>query len=140
MKYRAVVCAVAAVLLACGAQVSGDTLRVDLHVGSTAIILTHAPQASSTSQAVARIALPGFCSSVSSGNPALPCKLIYVALPPDTDVSSVRIPTGSYSTTVLPGSYDIAPVPASAASAQELDYGIDKKIIAGRNANTYSRR
>lgn len=138
MVNRVFICAVATVMLACGVQVCGDTLRVDLHFDSTATSPARTAQASGTIRAMDRIAVPGFCTSLSSGNPALPCRLIYIALPPNTDVSSVKIPQGSYSTAVLPGSYDIAPVPAVAASAREVDYGLGKAIVAGRNAHTYA--
>ncbi len=136
---RVFACAVASVLLACGVLALGDTLRVDLHYRPAAIAPAGVALASRARQAMDRIAVSGFCSARSSGDPALPCKLIYVALPPDTDVSSVRIPPGSYSTTLLPGSYDVAPVPAAATSGSEIEYGRGKAITSGRNARVYAR-
>jgi hypothetical protein len=88
--------------------------------------------------AIEKIAVPGFCSSVSSGNPALPCKLIYLALPPDADKSSVAV-VPSYATTTLPGSYDIGPALATASSNAGIEWGTGKSIIAGRNALVYAR-
>lgn len=99
----------------------------------------HAPQASGTRQTIERITVQGFRSSVSSGDPALPCRSIFVVLPPNADMSSVRVLTGSYSTRALPGSYDIAPVPAVAASSREVEYGLGKSVTAGRNALVYGR-
>jgi len=115
---RALVCAVAA-LVACAAPGTCGTLRVDLGFGPAAVARASGRAASNTRQAVDRIAVEGFCSSVSSGNPALPCRLIYVALPPDADERSVSAAAGSYTTTTLPGSYDVAPVPAIAVSDAE---------------------
>ena len=140
MVNRVVMCAVASVLLACAVQALSDTLRVDLHFHPAAIATASAAMASGTRQAMDKIALPGFSSAHSSGDPALPCKLIYLALPPNTDVGSVKNAPGSYSTSLLPGSYDIAPVPAAAASDRsEHDYGFGKTIALGRNIRVYAR-
>ncbi len=65
---------------------------------------------------IEKIVMPGFSSCASSGNPALPCKLMYLAIPPGADVSTVKVALDSYSTNVLPGTYDISPAPEAAVS------------------------
>ncbi len=115
MRLSAVVCAVAALLVACVASGTCDSLRVDL--GFTPAAATRASiQTAGGRQVIDRIDVEGFCSSVSSGDPALPCKLIYVALPPDADERSVSISPDSYSTSEIPGTYDVGAVPAAATS------------------------
>lgn len=86
---------------------------------------------------IERIAVSGFSSYVSSGNPAIPCKTIFVALPPDADPYSLSVVPGSYSTTILDGAYDIGPVPPAAVSGGKADYGPGKVICAGRNKLVY---
>ena len=139
---RAVELAVAAVLVAASlTHAPCDTMRVNLGVVAPALPTSAQRQVRSISkrQMMVRISQPGFCSSVSSGDPALPCKLIYVALPPDADPGSVRIIPGSYSTAAVPGSYDIAPVPVAATSDGGLHWGPGKSLTAGRNRGTYGR-
>lgn len=141
MKNRALISAVAVALLACCLRGTCDTMPVDLGFGSPVMSPGRAGlvgPASGVGASIERIAVPGFCSSALSGNPALPCKLIYLALPPNADESSVSIERGC-STVTLPGSYDIAPVPAIASSATGLEWGFGKSIVAGRNALVYAR-
>jgi len=89
-------------------------------------------------QRVERIDIEGFCSSVSSGDPALPCKLIYVALPPDADESTVSLSSSGCDTALLPGTYDVAPVPAI-TSTDFQDFGPAKSVSQGRNSLVYAR-
>lgn len=140
MKRRAVEFAVAAVLVAAFlAHARCDTMRVNLGAGALALPASAQLQARSSPQrqAIVRLSQPGFCSSVSSGDPAIPCKRIYVALPPDVDAGSVSITPGSYSTAPVPGTYDIAPVPAAATSEGGLHWGAGKILANGRNRKTY---
>lgn len=141
MIRRAVEVAVAAVLVvACLSQVSCDRMRVSLGVVTPATLASAPQQAKPGSKRqVIRLAQPGFCSSVSSGDPALPCKRIYVALPPDADPASVRVIPGSYSTAAVAGCYDIEPVPVAATSSGEMHWGSGKSVVAGRNQKTYGR-
>lgn len=139
MRNRALLSAVAGWLLVCGAGALCETLPVDLGFSPTAMVSASVAQTSSKRQVIDKIAVRGFCSSASSGNPALPCKLIYYALPPDADVSSVKILPGSYSTTTLPGSFDIAPTPGIATSGGMIEWGNGKSITAGRNTLVYGR-
>ncbi len=142
MARRAVELAVAATLLALSlSHASCDRIRVDLSPVfpaklESSSLAGHSP---SRRQAITRIALPGFSSSVSSGDPALPCRLIYVALPPDADLRSVSVVRGSYSTTAVPGSYDVLPVPSAATSDGQRNWGPGKQVREGRNQKTYAR-
>lgn len=139
MIRRAVDVVVAAVLLAASlSHVSCDRLRVSLSADAPATLVSASVRSGSDRRSVVRLTQPGFCSSVSSGDPALPCKLIYVALPPDADPESARVLSGSYSTSAVAGRYDIAPVPAAAVSREQRDWGRDKIITSGRNEKTYS--
>lgn len=142
MDSRACICAVVVALLACSGLGSCDSLRVDLSFGPTTLASSPAalPALTATSRvAVARIAVDGFCSSASSGNPALPCKMIYLALPPNADMTTVTVSPSSYSTTTLPGSYDIGPVPAIASADATVEWGAGKSVIEGRNTLVYGR-
>lgn len=73
----------------------------------------------------------------SSGNPALPCEVLYVALPPHADPSSVCIKS-PLSTTTLPGRYEVPPVPPIALADGDEFWGHDKQIGNGRNQLVYS--
>ncbi|MCE5313505.1 MAG: C25 family cysteine peptidase [Armatimonadota bacterium] len=132
----------AALLCACGTCMFAGSVEIDLDVPDISL---PQPQAgisalsSRTPQRIERLAISGYSSYSSSGNPAIPCKTIYVALPPEADEYSVEVVTGSYSTTVLEGAYDIAPVPPAAVSKDyEEYYGEDKIIVNGRNTLVYS--
>ena len=134
MRYCAVVCAVAALLAACAASGACDALRVDLGFAPPTITHASVHATGATRQMITQIAVEGFCSTVSSGNPALPCRLIYIALPPDADEGSVSVASGSYTTSVLPGSYDVAPVAGIATSG----FGISASLKS-RNTVVYAR-
>ncbi len=141
MKKRAVELALTAVLVAASLEhVCCDRLRVKLGYTAPAT-LTSASQASGTASRRHRVVLayPGFSSSASSGDPALPCKMIYVALPPDADERTVRIVPRSYSTAEMTGSYEISPVPAAATSGGHEHWGAEKRLVGGQNQRTYGR-
>lgn len=116
-------------------------MRVSLGAVAPAPTASASQKARSNSKTAlpVRITQAGFCSSVSSGDPALPCKRIYIALPPDADVESVKIIPGSYRTETLAGKFDIAPVPAAATSDGGLHWGSGKTVIAGRNRKIYGK-
>ncbi|MCE5200062.1 MAG: C25 family cysteine peptidase [Armatimonadota bacterium] len=81
----------------------------------------------------------GFTTCTEPGNPALPCKLIYVALPPDADEASIQIDSSEIPTTTLDGAYDIEPSPPPATSQDVRDWGRSKAITAGRNRLVYEK-
>ena len=132
MIRRAVEVAVAAVLVVASlSHVSCDRMRVSLGVVTPATLASAPSQARSGSkrQAIIRahaawLLLVGF-----ERRSRAALQAIYVALPPDADPKSVRIVPGSYSTTALPGSYDIAPVPAAATSDGETHWGTGKNVV-----------
>lgn len=139
LLYRAFIAAFAAMLLlTCGACGLADTIRVKLDFAAVTFDPAHQVSVSGSSRrSVRQVSIPGFNSFVSSGNPALPCKLVYIALPPDADESSVKVMPGSYSTEELPGFFDISPVPPAASSSVMAEWGVGKKIVNGRNADVY---
>lgn len=127
-------------LIICAASAFAQSINIDLDVPDVTLPkpAKGRPTLSSTGpQRIERIAISGFSSYVSSGDPALPCKTIYIALPPDADPYSLSVVPGSYSTTILDGAYDIGPVPPAAASGGKIDYGPGKQIVAGRNKLVY---
>ncbi len=82
------------------------------------------------------ISLPGFGSYSAVGTPALPCKLIYVALPPNADLSTVDVASTELTTSLLCGVYEIAPIPpAVPADRSHPDNHITRDLnVYGRNA------
>lgn len=98
-------------LLASGAYAGSITVQLP-SIGSDTICgdFTTSHQ-SAKRHVIDRFDLPGFESNTVPGNPALPCKLIYVALPPDADCESITIDDSSQSVRVLPDVYDVGPVP-----------------------------
>ena len=131
----------AVLVVASLSHVCCDRMRVDLGVVAPATLASaqHKVTCGSNRQVMARLTQPGFSSSVSSGDPALPCKLIYIALPPDADLATVRVVPGSYSTEAIPGCYDIGPAPVAVTSGGEEHWGFGKSIVAHRNKKTYGR-
>ncbi|MCL5103431.1 MAG: C25 family cysteine peptidase, partial [Armatimonadetes bacterium] len=130
------------VLHALSAPAFSDSISVDL--GSFGAGLIESQRAAAvfggkSRRSIERLTEPGFSSYNSSGNPALPCKVVYVALPPDADESSVCVLPGSYSTAVIPGEFDISPVPAAATAKGIEDWGRGKQISAGRNQLVYRK-
>jgi hypothetical protein len=95
---------------------AGDSIGIDLpHAGwGLARVTSAAPTGPDGRRTLARITLAGFSSNTSTGNPALPCRMVYAALPPDADLSSVEADASALRTTDLPGTYDIGPVPSIA--------------------------
>ena len=78
-------------------------------------------------------------ASGDSGNPALPGRLLRFALPPDTNLSSVTMEILSSRITLVPGTYNIAPVPMSAAAimGQTFFDTTGTYIVNGRNSLVY---
>ena len=134
------ICAAVFSLLAIAVQAYSDSFKFDVSYEKPNLSARHSAGLSSASrQSLDNISISGFCSSVSSGDPALPCKIIYVALPPDADISSVKIDDTSYYTQISNGKYDISPVPASATADGTPDWGENKQIVDGRNQLVYEK-
>lgn len=95
---------------------AGDSISIDLPSagGGLARVEGAASTGLDGRRALARVTLTGFSSNTSTGNPALPCRVIYVALPPDADIFSVEADASALRATDLPGTYDIGPAPAIA--------------------------
>ena len=74
---------------------------------------------------------------MSSGDPALPCKTMYVVLPPDADESKVRVSMREASVSESAEAYDISPVPPAVCADGVQDWGYGKNIKNGRNQLTY---
>ena len=80
-----------------------------------------------------RIAMPGFSSHCGSGNPALPCRTIYIALPTRRRrEQSFVLSRLSLSSAVLPGTYDLAPAPGIAPVGETAP-----RFGMARNASVY---
>ncbi len=81
------------------------------------------------------IEIPGFAMAGASGSPALPSRIIYIALPPEADLGSVTIETTGLLTRMMPGTYDISPVSEAAPldSATEPAPGIRNAAIYGQD-------
>ncbi len=87
------------------------------------------------------LVMPGFPNSGSSGNPQLPAKIYEIALPPDTDLSSVKVTVSNVVTEELPRTYDLKPVPPAMTYNKDkkiLSWGTGKNIKDGRNLNVYA--
>ncbi|MHB9037660.1 MAG: C25 family cysteine peptidase [Armatimonadota bacterium] len=138
MTHRLIIAVV--LICACATQIRADSIEINLDVPDIALPQSSAETTtlnSYTPQRVERLTISGYGSYASSGNPAIPCKTIYIALPPEADEHSAKVVAGSYSTTVLDGAYDIGPVPPATVSGGEQDYGQGKLISAGRNQLVY---
>jgi len=90
------------------------------------------------------IYMDGFSLSGSPGNPALPQKVFNIALPPLTDMSSIRMSVTGTDTAVLEGTYSIMPAPPCAKGAGPgreggLYWGEGKDIRNGKNMNVYGK-
>lgn len=88
------------------------------------------------------IYMDGFSLSGSPGNPVLPRKVFNIALPPLTDVSSIRMSVTGADTAVLEGTYSIMPAPPCAKGAGPgreggVCWGEGKDIRNGKNMNVY---
>lgn len=84
--------------------------------------------------------MPDYSVSTSSGNPALPCKEVHVLLPPNADPSSVSVSLSNCTSSLLDGTYDIAPAPpvVTVVDGQMItDWGTGKLIENGRNMLVY---
>ncbi|MCL5102727.1 MAG: C25 family cysteine peptidase [Armatimonadetes bacterium] len=136
--------AIVAALVSCAFPKPGFADRIGVDLGSFNANLIESKQVTAVSNGANRriieqVTAPGFSTFTSSGNPALPCKVIYVALPPDADESSVKIQPDSYATAPLAGAYDISPVPAATNAYSVQDWGRDKHISNGRNLLVYKK-
>lgn len=142
MRYRLFAAVLAAALVAALAIPGlSDTVRVRLDYPCAASESPGRLAESNVSsvRTTRAITIPGFTTSVSSGDPALPCKTIYVAIPPNADPRSIKLVPGSCKASVMPGAYDIPPVPPAVTSDGECHWGSGKLIKNGRNAATYAR-
>lgn len=136
MHFHAVM--VVIILLSFRMPAFADTLKIPLIHSEASIHQASGQLADVGRISIDHIDIPGFSSSVSSGDPALPCKLLYIALPPDADENSVELISDSYTTSLLSGRYDIAPVRPVIGADMETDWGTGKNIVAGRNTLVYN--
>jgi hypothetical protein len=90
--------------------------------------------------------MDGFSSNASPGDPILPYQLYQVALPPDTDPTTLRIEITRLVEMEIPGEYRVAPAPAKFPCQEptpepppEPEWGEDKEIVAGRNTLVYGK-
>ena len=140
MAYRWIVgCAVMLVLAAAVVPVNGGAVFIDPGTISLKLDSTQEPVASAAAgrRSLRRVRVPGFSSTMSSGDPALPCKTIYVALPPDADENNVGVSMRDVSVSEPAVAYDISPVPPVVSADGVKDWGVGKKIVDGRNQITY---
>ena len=88
------------------------------------------------------IVVPGYSSTTSPGEPALPSKDIRIILPPDADLDSISVSLVRAKTVLLGAKRDIAPSPPMAVSTGTgvaYDWAGPKQINRGRNVATYRR-
>lgn len=129
--YKLLMFLAAAILLP--AAVRCETVEIDAAAGTFEI---------KTDAGISLISMPGFPNAGSSGNPQLPAKFYEVALPPDTDMSTVKVAVSDVITEELPRTYDIKPVPPAAANIDgktTVYWGTGKNIKEGRNLNVYGQ-
>lgn len=92
-------------------------------------------------QSGTRVRMDGFHTMTSPGNPALPERILEVALPPNVDLQTVKLSVDVEQTDELPGEYDILPAPPLRArvNGEELvNWGHGKAIVAGQNMHVYA--
>ena len=107
-------------------------------------------------QSAENLAAPGYSSTTSPGEPALPSKDIRIILPPDADPESMSVSLVGGTSMLLGGKREIGPSPPMAVSTDELpslqvsipegmrrgdvfDWGGRKQIERGRNVAVYRR-
>lgn len=86
------------------------------------------------------IDMTGFSFLDSPGDPALPQRISFVAVPPDVDWKSLQLSIISMDTEKLPGLYKIKPVSPDAMRDGEVEiiyWGEGKDIVDGKNMNVY---
>lgn len=133
MPYRAsAILIVAFMAWALAAPAFSDSIGFDLTPPSF-----DAAGAGGSRRAVDGLSMPGFSIRTSSGNPALPCKLLYIALPPDADPATVHVAAQPV-TVEIPGRHEVQPVPPMATGDGEWEWGSGKQIAQGRNRLVYS--
>ncbi|MFH1147110.1 MAG: C25 family cysteine peptidase [Pseudomonadota bacterium] len=88
-----------------------------------------------------RLQARGFGFLTSPGDPRIPCMIYTLALPPDAIPETVRLRIVSMESRSIPGTYDIEPVPAMAASSirdkSVVSWGPGKDIRGLRNRRVY---
>ncbi len=80
--------------------------------------------------------IQGFQQHGFIGEPMLPEKTIFVALPPDVDESTVKTQISWYNSTILPGTYNIMPAPPIACT-DGISWEGKTNIVNGRDMDIY---
>lgn len=89
-----------------------------------------------------RLNIPGFCSYLSPGDPALPFVEKRVLLPPNADLRTLRVELRNAKISRISGRADVAPTPpmVSVVNGRRIEWwGKDKRIVNGRNVLVYGR-
>ncbi len=87
------------------------------------------------------IEMDGFKNIAEPGVPNLPVRSYRFALPPDTDLSSVRVEVLESQGTQIKGSYNIEPGGPffQVSNPEVLDWGTGKRVEDGRDLNVYEK-
>lgn len=140
--YRAIaILTVALFFCSAGMQCCCDSFSIRVGAPQAIIAGLHSSSFSATGshRVVQQISIPGFASASSSGNPALPCKLLYVALPLDADENSIKVSPGVINAGIISGDYEIPPVPPAVISDSDGRLDNDEQTLNARNMQVYGR-
>ncbi|MEN6520374.1 MAG: C25 family cysteine peptidase [Armatimonadota bacterium] len=88
------------------------------------------------------VKIPEFSTNGTSGNPALPFIGQYVLLPPNADVTTLRIEIRNAVEEKVPGVFDVSPVPPAVTSIDDQvieDWGSGVQIENSRNVLVYNK-
>ncbi len=95
----------------------------------------------SSAYSIARFELNGYTNNNSPGDPAIPLKRFFAALPPEADETTVNVSLSEATYEELPGEYYIEPCPpfvAETGGERLLDWGPGKTIVEGKNTAVYN--
>jgi hypothetical protein len=100
-----------------------------------------APRIQEDTDGLASVRLRGTASLPAPGAPALPVRTVRLALPPDADLTTVRVSVEPIAIDAMQGPFDVAPAPPVRAHDTALaTWGSAKnRIVDGRDTAIYSR-
>jgi len=113
--------------------VSGDSEGLILDLAAGAYRLIEGPEYTG-------FEMDGYDLLSSPGDPALPRRVIRIALPPEVDGSTLSLEILQSEETVLEGEYEIEPAPPFATwdgTQVVYEWGEGKRIVDGKNLNVY---
>lgn len=87
-----------------------------------------------------KVAMTGYPNSGAPGAPALPARIYEAALPPDTDMASVKVTVSDLVEEELSGAYSIRPLPPAMTNPgvkQTVSWGTARDIKDGKDQSIY---